>query len=413
MSSDLLGRLKVALEAADCEALLVLAQSVSDPDVAPFIGSVHLHSPLLVAQPGRTPWLGYWTPMEREEATATGLSLLSPESLGIARWAKQGLSDEELTAEVVVQALALTGVLPGRLAIGGSPSMGVALQVTRRLQEVGWEVISARSLLRGVRKYKTSEQIDSICEASRGTVAAFRRVAEILAGSVERSSEVWFEGERLRVGRVREEIAVTLTRHGLTQPEGNIVAPGAQGGVPHTAGDNAAVLRCEESLVVDLYPKGRMFSDCTRTFCFGEPREALRTAHGLTLAALELAQRRCAPGVRAWDLQVEVCRFFEGQGFPTPLSSPGTERGYVHGLGHGVGFELHELPGFRESGGGEGEIEVGDVLTLEPGLYDPCPEGGEFGFGVRLEDTLVITAEGWTNTTDLPYALNAKEWSLE
>jgi len=81
-------------------------------------------------------------------------------------------------------------------------------------------------------------------------------------------------------------------------------------------------------------------------------------------------------------------------------------RGYVHGLGHGVGFELHEAPSFRASAGPkEGVLELGDVFTLEPGLYDP-----EEGFGVRLEDLVTLGEGGLENLTPLPYALDPRDW---
>ena len=81
-------------------------------------------------------------------------------------------------------------------------------------------------------------------------------------------------------------------------------------------------------------------------------------------------------------------------------------RGYVHGLGHGVGYELHELPSFRRSAGdAEGTFETGDLFTLEPGLYDP-----EGGWGVRLEDLCRLAPAGVENLTPAPYALDPRAW---
>ena len=87
------------------------------------------------------------------------------------------------------------------------------------------------------------------------------------------------------------------------------------------------------------------------------------------------------------------------------MSHPGTTRGYVHGLGHGVGFELHEYPSFRRHAGPEGVLAAGDVITLEPGLYEP-----EQGFGVRLEDLVALVADGSENLTPLPYELDPRAW---
>ncbi len=404
--------LKKELEALGCEALLVLARSARDTDLAPFVGDVHLHSAFLIARPGAPAQLGFLSPMEREEAAATGLRLLTPEQLEVGRHARRGSSEEELVAEVVATGLSLAEVPPGRIAIGGFPAAGVVHAVAQRLATEGFQLVSGRSVLRRLRKCKSPTHLDQIRRAAAGVEKALRSVAALLAAATVREQELWFEGERLRVGRVRGQVAMELAASGLDQPEGNIVAPGAQGGVPHTAGDDVSVLRPGESLIVDLYPRAGLFADCTRTFCVGEPPTALRVAHDLVLKALRQAHRSCRPGRTGWELQTETCDFFSASGYPTPLHQPGTERGYVHGLGHGVGFELHELPTFREVATSEGTIEVGDVLTLEPGLYEPHPAEG-VGFGVRLEDTVLVGADGVSVLTELPYDLDPRRWLVD
>ena len=153
--------------------------------------------------------------------------------------------------------------------------------------------------------------------------------------------------------------------------------------MPHSSGTPERVLRAGETLVVDLFPRGGLFADCTRTFCVGEPPPRVAAAFAAVREALQLAHAAARPGARGWDLQVAVCEAFTARGYATPLSEPGTLQGYVHGLGHGVGFELHEYPSFKRHAEGDGLLEVGDVLTLEPGLYDPDPVTG---FGIRLED---------------------------
>jgi Xaa-Pro aminopeptidase len=123
------------------------------------------------------------------------------------------------------------------------------------------------------------------------------------------------------------------------------------------------------------------------------------------LAALALAREMAAPMARGWDLQAAVCRQFESAGYATPLNHPGTQTGYVHNLGHGVGYELHELPVFRHVAGAEGVLAPGDVFTLEPGLYDPAG-----GYGVRLEDLFHLGAGGAEILTPLPYDLDPRAW---
>ena len=105
----------------------------------------------------------------------------------------------------------------------------------------------------------------------------------------------------------------------------------------------------------------------------------------------------------AQDLQLEVCSHLAAAGYPTPLGQPGTLTGYVHNLGHGVGYELHELPIFRQAAGAEGVLATGDVFTLEPGLYDPGA-----GYGVRIEDLFHLGADGLEILTPLPHDLDPR-----
>jgi Xaa-Pro aminopeptidase len=232
-----------------------------------------------------------------------------------------------------------------------------------------------------------------------------RAVAALLAAATTTHGELWLEGERLRAARLRRAVAVTLAAQGLEQPEGNIVAAGADGGVPHTSGGDERVLRAGESIVVDLYPKGLLFADCTRTFCVGRAPAALVDAHATVREVLAAAHATALPGERGWTMQEAACERLAERGWPTPITQPGTTRGYVHGLGHGVGFELHEYPSFRRHAGAEGTLGVGDVFTLEPGLYDP-----DAGFGVRLEDLVTLGNDGPENLTPLPYDLDPRAW---
>ena len=173
-------------------------------------------------------------------------------------------------------------------------------------------------------------------------------------------------------------------------------------------GEDAASIRPGHTLVVDLFPRGHLFADCTRTFCVGEPSAAAAAAHAAVLDTLAAAHDAVVPGARGWDLQVAACGVLEAAGHPTPRSHPGTTEGYVHGLGHGVGFEIHEFPSFRQQATEEGMLEAGDLLTLEPGLYYPQHEQG--GFGVRLEDLVLLTPDGSENLTPLPYDLDPARW---
>lgn len=403
---DRLRELRAGLEERGCEALLVLARSSQDTDLAPFVGGVHLGDCQLVVPREGPARLAYFTPMERQEAAATGLDLITPEQLELTRWDNVCAEPGDVMAFVAERALTLSGLAPGRVALAGHGQAGVIQAACRALAGKGWHWVAGNTLVQRLRKRKTASEMAAVRAAARGTAEAMTTVARRLAAAVPREQgELWLEGERLTVARLRSVAGQALAAQGLEQPKGNILAPAEEGAIPHSAGTPERVLRTGESIVVDLFPRATLFADCTRTFCCGEAPPALRRAHAVVLTALERAHLRARPGVRGWDLHEEACALFESEGFPTLISDPGTTRGYVHNLGHGVGFDLHEQPVFRKAAGAEGVLREGDVFTLEPGLYDP-----DEGYAVRLEDLVHLGPDGLENLTPLPYAMDPRGW---
>jgi Xaa-Pro aminopeptidase len=156
-------------------------------------------------------------------------------------------------------------------------------------------------------------------------------------------------------------------------------------------------------VLFDFFPRDResaCFADMTRTFVVaGEPDAELREWHGLCKQALDLCVDAIRPGLNGKDLHRLVCDFFHEHGQPTQLHKPKGEvlaSGFYHATGHGVGLEVHEKPGIGRSGE---DFVAGDVLAIEPGLYRP-------GYGgVRLEDLVLVTADGAEVLTDFPYEL--------
>ncbi len=125
----------------------------------------------------------------------------------------------------------------------------------------------------------------------------------------------------------------------------------------------------------------------------------LREFHRLVKEALDRSIAAIGPGVTGDELNRAVCELFDRHGYPTLLTKQPGEvlaEGFFHGLGHGVGLEVHEEPSLGRNGQA---LVPGDVVTVEPGLY-------RSGYGgVRLEDLVLVTEDGCENLTNYPYEL--------
>jgi Xaa-Pro aminopeptidase len=127
----------------------------------------------------------------------------------------------------------------------------------------------------------------------------------------------------------------------------------------------------------------------TRTIVKGEPGEQLRRMYDAVRRAQEVAIQQIRPGANGKDVHTAVEAVFAAEGFAG--EGPGPR--YTHGTGHGVGLNVHEPPALSTV---DMPLEENDVVTVEPGLYDP-----DVG-AVRLEDLIVVTRDGCRNLTRFP-----------
>src|SRR5207249_46735 len=144
-----------------------------------------------------------------------------------------------------------------------------------------------------------------------------------------------------------------FSEHGVSADE-SIVSHGSQTAVGHNMGSGP--IAPGEPIVVDIFPRDResgCYSDMTRTFVVGEPPEELVRYQRLVKEALDRSLAEIRPGANGTAVYTLVCRLFEEHGFPTQLSKPPgevLEDGFFHGLGHGVGLEVHEQPNLGRAG---------------------------------------------------------------
>ncbi len=250
----------------------------------------------------------------------------------------------------------------------------------------------SQGVITEIRATKTDEELEHIFEAQKANEKAMAAAEELLsAATVGGDGTLRYEGEPLTSEAVKAEIEMTLLEHGCSLDE-TIVACGQSAADPHDRGSGP--LHANESIIIDIFPQSKAtkyHADMTRTFCHGEPSETIREWYDLTQEAKEAALAAVEPGVTGEDVHAAACDVYEAAGIPTLRADPTAETGFIHSTGHGIGLEVHELP--KVSTGGEA-LEPGHVITIEPGLYDP-----DVG-GVRIEDLVVVTEDGYENYTN-------------
>jgi len=268
------------------------------------------------------------------------------------------------------------------------------------LREQGVEVVvDDGDTVTDIRARKTDEEIEHVRTAQRANEAAMAAAEDLLGRAEIDGDRLLVDGEVLTSETVKEEIEVTLLGHGCALDE-TIVACGADAADPHDRGSGP--LEPGEPIIVDIFPQDKAtkyHGDMTRTFCVGEPDERVREWYDLTERAYQAALEAVEPGVTGSDVHDAVCDVYEDAGEPTLRSDPGTETGFIHSTGHGVGLDVHELPSVAPGGT---ELKPGHVITIEPGLYDPAVGG------VRIEDLVVVTEDGHENLTDYPVSLRVE-----
>ena len=271
------------------------------------------------------------------------------------------------------------------------------LETADAIRERGLDVTADQEqTVTAIRATKTDEEIEHVRTAQRANETAMSAAEDLIAGAQIRDGTLYHDGDPLTSERVKEEIEVTLLRHGCALDE-TIVACGADAADPHDRGSGP--LEAGEPVIVDIFPRhkaSKYHADMTRTFLRGDPADTLREWYDLTREAKAEALAAVEAGATGEDVHDAACAVYEEAGLPTLRADESAETGFIHSTGHGVGLDVHELP--RISSGG-GDLDPGQVITIEPGLYDPAVGG------VRLEDIVVVTEDGHENLTDYPQEL--------
>jgi Xaa-Pro aminopeptidase len=244
----------------------------------------------------------------------------------------------------------------------------------------GVELVAAGGMPEELRAVKDAAEIDAIRAAAK---LADEALEEILAGGI--------------VGRTEHDVAldleIAMRRRGAEGVSfAPIVAFGSHGALPHAAPRDVAI-PADTLVVIDwgAWLDGYA-SDCTRTFATGELDPRDREVYDLVLVAQAQALEAVRPGPTGKEVDAVARTIIDGAGHGEHFG---------HGLGHGVGLEVHEGP--RLSKQGNDPLAAGNVVTVEPGVYVPG------AVGVRIEDLVVVTEDGCEVLSGMPKELRTVE----
>jgi Xaa-Pro aminopeptidase len=324
--------------------------------------------------------------LDADKVAALGIDVIDAATLGGDALLANGVSRHEYALEISLRACRELGVERAIVP----PEFPLAVADKLRAGGITLEVDNEAFVLR--RRQKTPAQLDGIRRAQKAADAAMGVAARLI--------------RELRPGLTSEEIRSAMTtvcdEHGCDLPGDVIVAHGGQSADGHESGYGALI--AGEPVVVDIWPRdraSRCWADMTRTFVAGggEPDAELAEYWRLTKESLDLVYPEVRAGADAAAIFARSCEPYIAAGKPTQLTKAEGEvlrDGYFHGLGHGVGLEVHERPGLGRS---PDTLRAGDVITLEPGCYRQ-------GYGgCRLEDLVLVTDDGCETLTDFPYDL--------
>jgi Xaa-Pro aminopeptidase len=251
--------------------------------------------------------------------------------------------------------------LPGR--VGFEDTLAYAAYAA--LAPSGAELVPRHLVVEQLRAVKDAGELDAIRRATAVTNETYARLAEQqFVGRTERDLAWWIESTFHELGA--EGLAFEVHVHA-----------GANGAAPH--GDTTdRTIEAGELVIVDSGAKVADYcSDCTRTFATGELPDDLVHAYDVCLRAQEAALAQYCAGSHTHDVDAVARTIIDGEGFAGLFG---------HGLGHGVGLFIHELPALRPEE--DDVLEACNVVSCEPGIYKPGIGG------IRIEDLVVVTDDG-------------------
>jgi len=266
------------------------------------------------------------------------------------------------------------------------------LSIADELRKARIEITTVRDFFpqREVKRPSEASYIrDAVRLAEKGMARAFEIMGEATIGA---DGVLFWKNKSVTSELLRGEINARIALYGGTAVH-TIAACGVHAADPHESG--YGVIKAGQPVVIDIFPRVNStgyHGDLTRTVVKGSPTEKVAQAYAAVKQARDRAIAFVREGVEAKAIHQIAEEFLDGEGFSTDRSCQ-PPYGFIHGVGHGLGLDVHERP--RVSPQSDATLRACNVITIEPGLYYP-------GWGgIRLEDVVVVEKNGCRNLTEI------------
>jgi len=269
------------------------------------------------------------------------------------------------------------------------------------LKEEGLTVKPMFDIVEKSREAKDVDEIDEIRAVQAVAEEVTAEAIDLIANAdVGANGVIIVKKEPLTVGKVKSFFGHKFLDHECVMEEDIIVACGPKGADPHYSGDSQDVLKANQPIILDICPRNvqkRYWTDMTRTIVKGRASDKVKKMFSAVLEAKNTSIDAIESGALGSDVYDVCCDVLEKAGYETTRGGKQIVRGLTHSLGHGVGLEIHEGPRMSELY--KFPLKEHNIVTVEPGLYDP-----DVG-GIRIEDIVEVTKAGCSNLTKMKIQL--------
>ncbi|MGB1286944.1 MAG: M24 family metallopeptidase [Aggregatilineales bacterium] len=354
----------------------------------------HITGGTIIKKQGHDPLL-IVSGMEIEEAQKSGLPCKTTADLGYAKLLEDLKDPMKAHIAFLGKCLEAADVHEGKIGLYGEGAINVYIELVIMLRDTfpQYEFVGETgvTLFDEAMLTKDTDELARIESVAARTNEVLQETWDFVGGHSEKDGTLMkSDGTPLLIGEVRAFVRMELLRRGL-EDTGMIFAQGRDAGFPHSRGEDDMALQTGQSIVFDLFPReigGGYHHDVTRTWSIGYATPEVQDVYDQVMRAFDIAVEQYGLEKPTHLMQEAVQDAFEANDHPTSRSQPGTQVGYVHSLGHGVGLQIHERPSISHLRKKD-IFEKGNFITIEPGLYYP-----EKGLGVRVEDSFIITDSG-------------------